>query len=116
MSCCTARIRKLTLIFKANAFAKDWGQTIFQSANEINQNNILKQRVAEIQEQLESEKEWWENKKAGIQSDFMKEIETDGKPVDAPQKKTGSDDDAVLVEAGGPGEVLGTGKKKKGKK
>lgn len=101
---------------QANAFAPNWGQTIFQSANEINQNDILKQRTAEIQVQLDAEKEWWEKKREGVRSDFMKEIEGDEKPAET-QRKTGSDDDAVLVEAedsapqGGGG-----GKKKKGKK
>lgn len=104
-------------VIKANAFAPNWGQTIFQSANEINQNNLLKERVAEIQSQLEAEKAWWDNRRAGIQSDFMKELETDGKPVEsAAARKKSSDDDAVIVEAGGPAGSQGTGKKKKGKK
>ena len=100
---------------KANAFAPNWGQTIFQSANEMNQNNIVKERTTEIQAQLDSEKAWWDNRRAGIQSDFMKELETDGKPVEAVQRKTASDDDAVIVEAGGPAQAQG-GKKKKPKK
>ena len=83
----------------------------------MNQNIILKERVAEIQSQLESEKAWWENRRAGIQSDFMKELETDGKPVEVAQRKTGSsDDDTVLVEAGGPAGSLGNNKKNKPKK
>ena len=106
---------------QANAFAPNWGQTIFQSANEINQNDILKQRTAEIQSQLDAEKEWWAKKRDTVRADFMKELEGEGadsKPAEgAAQRKTGSDDDAVLVEAedsapqGGGG-----GKKKKGKK
>ena len=95
-----------------------WGQVIFQSANEMNQSLLLKQRIAELQSQTESEKTWWEKKKSGIQSDFMKELEEeDSKPAGAVhvQKKTNSDDDAVLVEAGGPEQAQG-GKKKKGKK
>ena len=93
----------------------------------MNQNILLKQRTAEIQGQLEAEKAWWDKRRAGIQSDFMKELETDGsgsgngngKPVEVAQKKAGSEsDDAVLVEAGGPAQVQGGGgaKKKKGKK
>ncbi|KAK3719018.1 Translocation protein S66 [Vermiconidia calcicola] len=105
------------VVNEANAFAPNWGQTIFQSANEINQNNLLKERVAEIQAQLDAEKAWWENRRAGIQSDFMKELETDGKPAEAAPRKTGSsDEDTVLVEAGGPAQQQGTVKKKKGKK
>ena len=44
----------------------------------------------------------------------MKEIGAEEKPVDA-QRKTGSDDDAVLVEAEDSA-PQGSGKKKKGKK
>lgn len=65
---------------------------------------------------MEAEKAWWDSKRAGIQSDFMKELETNGKPVEPAQRKTGSDDDAVLVEAGGPAQAQGGSKKKKGKK
>lgn len=82
----------------------------------MNQNILIKERTAEIQAQLESEKAWWDGKKAGIQSDFMKEIETEGKPAETVQRKSGSDDDAVLVEAGGPAQTQGGGKKKKGGK
>ena len=98
---------------QANAFAPNWGQTIFQSANEMNQNLILKNQVAEIQGKLEGEKSWWENRRASIQSDFMKELETDGKPAASTQRRTGSDsDDAVLVETGGPVGDQGARKRK----
>lgn len=102
------------MLTQANAFAPNWGQTIFQSANEINQNEILKQKTAEIQAQLDAEKEWWAQKREGVRADFMKEIEGEGKPVET-QRKTGSDDDAVLVEAEDSA-PQGGGKKKKGKK
>ncbi|KAK0258958.1 hypothetical protein B0A54_01718 [Friedmanniomyces endolithicus] len=117
------------VVNEANAFAPEWGQVIFQSANEMNQNLLIKQRMVEIQETLESEKAWWDKKRAVIQSDFMKELEeADGKPAEeakaadaapVPNKKNGSsDDDAVIVEAGGPAQAQGgSGKgKKKGKK
>lgn len=32
-----------------------------------------------IQEQRDSEKEWWEKRRASIQQDFMKEIEEESK-------------------------------------
>ena len=79
----------------------------------MNQNLILKNQVAEIQSKLETEKAWWENRRAGIQSDFMKELETDGKPVAVTPRKTGSDsDDAVVVEAGGPAQDQGSIRKR----
>ncbi|KAK0285738.1 Translocation protein S66 [Friedmanniomyces endolithicus] len=117
------------VVNEANAFAPEWGQVIFQSVNEMNQNLLIKQRMAEIQDTLESEKAWWDKKRAVIQSHFMKELEeADGKPAEeakaadaapVPNKKNGSsDDDAVIVEAGGPAQAQGgSGKgKKKGKK
>ncbi|KAF2723239.1 hypothetical protein K431DRAFT_292631 [Polychaeton citri CBS 116435] len=109
------------VVNEANAFAPNWGQTIFQSANEINQNILLKKAAADIQVQLDSERAWWDRKKTGIQSDFMKELEQDTqessvKSPDGLGKKSGSDDDAVLVDAGGPVGTQGGAKKKKGKK
>ncbi|KAK5172250.1 Translocation protein S66 [Saxophila tyrrhenica] len=103
------------VVNEANAFAPNWGQTIFQSANEMNQNILLKQRAAEVSAQLEGERAWWEGRRAGIQSDFMKELEGESKPADAAPKKTSSDDDAVLVDGGGPGDQQGA-RKRKGKK
>lgn len=104
------------VVNEANAFAPNWGQVIFQSANEINQNILLKQRITEMQAELDADKTWWENKRAGIQSQFMAELEGDEEDAAAailPPKT--SDDDAVLVEAGGPAQAQG-GSKKKGKK
>ena len=96
---------------------------IFQSANEINQNILLKARIGEMQAELDADKTWWANKRAGIQSQFMKELEGDAEdaaaavapPAMTATKKANSDDDAVLVEAGGPAQAQGGGKKK-GKK
>jgi translocation protein SEC66 len=100
--------------FQANALSPKWGQTIFQSANEIAANTQLRKRLDEIQAQAATEKEWWEKKRATIQSEFMKEL--DGAPT-TPAKsstgKAGSDEDAILVEGGGP--AVGS-MKKKGKK
>lgn len=117
---------------QANALAPGWGQVIFQSANEIANNQLAKQRMAEIQAQLPQEKEWWDKRKQTIQSDFMKELDEDeekskaggsrqGSVVSNPQQKTNSDDDAVLVEAGGPaaetqGQTPGSAKKKRNNK
>jgi translocation protein SEC66 len=89
---------------------------IFQSANEINQNILIKQRTAELQAQTESEKVWWENKRAGIQSSFMKELEEGSEaPAEKRPETRSSDEDAVIVESGGPS-AQSQGGKKKGKK
>lgn len=101
---------------QANAFAPNWGQTIFQSASEMAQNTHIKERLTEILATSQTEKEWWEKRKATIQSDFMQELEDEKKS--ATSEASGvkvSDDDAVFVEGGGPADKSGKGKKKKGK-
>jgi translocation protein SEC66 len=87
------------------------------------QNNQIRERLSEILSTSQSEKEWWEKRKATIQADFMKELD-DEKMVKSPTAesslggsarggKPGSDDDAVIVEGGGPAEKAAKAKKKK---
>ncbi|MCJ1359743.1 MAG: translocation protein S66 [Icmadophila ericetorum] len=128
------------VVSEANALAPGWGQTIFQSANEITASQAVRIRYGELQAQAKVDREWWDKKRAGMQSDLMKEYHekasakgdskvnsaagsrrasTIASTVGGDEKK-GSDEDAVLVEAGGP-TAAGTGggaakKKKKGKK
>jgi translocation protein SEC66 len=112
------------VVSEANAFNPTWGQTIFQSANEIANNVLIRSRMSDLQSQKDAEKEWWEKKKASIQTEFMQELDdeeastTSSAPVAAKAPSRTSDDDAVLVESGGPAvNVGGAGKKKKkGKK
>ncbi|TVY17952.1 Translocation protein sec66 [Lachnellula arida] len=91
------------VVTEANALTPNWGQTIFQSANEIAAGTLLRKKLEDIQSQAPAEKEWWERRRASIQSEFMKELEAPG----------GSDDDAVLVNGANN---TGSIKKKKGKK
>jgi translocation protein SEC66 len=109
----------LTFSKKANAFSPNWGQTIFQSANEIAANQAIRKRMDELQGTQKAEREWWDQRKASIQSDFMKELDEEPASTTAKSALAGSrtsDDDAVLVEAGGPvDKQSGGGKKKKGK-
>ncbi|KAJ5641068.1 Pre protein translocase subunit Sec66-domain-containing protein [Penicillium herquei] len=116
------------VVAEANDYVQGWGQTIFQSANEMIQNEIYRKRMAEQQEKVAEEKEWWSKKKATTKEQFMKELnEGVASPVQSPAKSPnpaatltpsapstvqGSDDEAVLVEAEPSG---GGGKKKKGK-
>ncbi|EEQ88889.1 hypothetical protein RJZ56_004901 [Blastomyces dermatitidis] len=114
------------VVAEANLFVPNWGSTIFQSANEMVVNNLLRERVEEIQSTVKEEREWWDKKKASIQEEFMKELITDSSTKQtsagsgsAPIRQNSSDDDAVLVESGGPavgGGGGGKNKKKKGKK
>lgn len=76
------------VVQEANAFAPNWGQTIFQSASEMAQNSHIRERLTDIMGKSEAERKWWESRKAMIQSEFMKEL--DG--------EKGSGDDAVMVE------------------
>lgn len=67
----------------------------------------------DIQSKLPEEKEWWDKRKEGIQSQYMKELDDEaagsrkGSVVSVPGQKS-SDEDAVLIET--PGSA-----KKKGK-
>lgn len=90
---------------QANAFAPNWGQTIFQSASEMAQNTHIRERLGEIMSKSTEEKKWWESRKAMIQSDFMKELDE--------EKTKSSEDDAVLVDAGGPAGSVGKSAGKK---
>ncbi|KAI9371921.1 Pre protein translocase subunit Sec66-domain-containing protein [Aspergillus egyptiacus] len=126
------------VVSEANAYVPGWGQTIFQTANEIVNNANLRERIEKQQKKLEEEKEWWNKKKASIQEGFMKELDAESpatagagaaaaeikKPAaEAPPAPTAEsdDEDAVLVEADEPGAAAqrspgGGKKKKKGKK
>ncbi|KAJ5082024.1 Pre protein translocase subunit Sec66-domain-containing protein [Penicillium argentinense] len=124
------------VVSEANAYAPNWGQTIFQSANEMMNNDIYRQRIKEHEDKLAEEREWWEKKRASMQEGFMKELnEGDNQKTSAASKSSepathskaaapaapsvqGSDDDAVLVEADPSGNSQaspGGEKKKKGK-
>ncbi|OAX85441.1 hypothetical protein ACJ72_00166 [Emergomyces africanus] len=114
------------VVAEANLFVPNWGTTIFQSANEMFTNGLLRDEIEEIQSTVKEEKEWWDKKKASIQEGFMKELEqgssssakqTGSGSGSAQNKLNSSDDDAVLVESGGPAASgVGKNKKKKGKK
>ncbi|KAI4116004.1 MAG: hypothetical protein LQ345_003505 [Seirophora villosa] len=113
--------RGLTCELQANALQSNWGQTIFQSANEMHHNAILREKITSIQARGKRDREWWHQEKATIQSNFMKELGDDekenAKPATVPgTDKGGSDEDAVIVEGGGPAAPGSSRKKRKGKK
>lgn len=88
-------------------------------------NNIIREKVAESQAKGKADREWWDKERASIQSNFMKELDEGGQADSGKLVKSGrgsSDEDAVLVESGGPassgsaaGSKGGT-QKRKGKK
>ncbi|KAL8940774.1 MAG: hypothetical protein Q9211_002117 [Gyalolechia sp. 1 TL-2023] len=115
------------VVEEANALQANWGQTIFQSANEMHHNATLRAKLSEIQAKGKRDREWWDQEKAAIQSSFMKELGEDEKDGVKPASASGtdriaSDEDAVLVEGGGPAASgastgsKGAGKKRKAKK
>lgn len=127
----------LILNLQANAYYPNWGQIIFQSAREMDQNTLFRTRIDDYQSKAEEERQWWDRKKASIQEGFMKELDeeknasaaTSAAPATtsktfesatATTTATGvSDDDGVLVESEIPSVSSGTNsvkKKKKGKK
>ncbi|KAH8602886.1 Pre protein translocase subunit Sec66-domain-containing protein [Bisporella sp. PMI_857] len=105
------------VVQEANALSEGWGNTIFQSANEIAANTAFKKRLNEVQSKAPAEKEWWEKRRASIQSEFMKELDQDSTTSGkSPVSEAGSDE-AILVEGGGPAaNSTGSVRKKKGKK
>ncbi|KAL8642143.1 MAG: hypothetical protein Q9228_001135 [Teloschistes exilis] len=116
------------VVQEANALQPDWGQTIFQSANEMHHNAILRDKLNAIQTQGKADRQWWDHEKASIQSKFMKELDEGEKEstkltATSGTDKFGSDEDAVVVDGGGPAAASGTSntpkggtKKRKGKK
>lgn len=103
--------------------------TIFQSANEMVNNAIIRENVAKLQAKGKADREWWDKERASIQSKFMQELDEE-KPAETqrpassgvPSGTANSDEDAVLVEGGGPAAsgstagLKGGTKKRKGKK
>lgn len=91
----------------------------------INNANI-RESVAKLQAKGRADREWWDKERASIQSKFMQELDEEKPAIESSKgsaSATGnSDEDAVLVEGGGPaasgstaGSKGGT-KKRKGKK
>ncbi|KAH6662090.1 Sec62/63 complex, subunit Sec66 [Halenospora varia] len=55
------------VVEEANKLAPSWGQTIFQTANEMVANAKLRADLAEVQGKLEGEKEWYAARKLAAQ-------------------------------------------------
>lgn len=88
-------------------------------------NEIIRERVAKLQAKGRVDREWWDKERESISTKFMQELDE----VPAATSKAAStgvgnsDEEAILVEAGGPaaggstaGSKGGTVKKRKGKK
>lgn len=115
---------KLTDV-QANALAPNWGQIIFQSANEIAANTTLRERLLEIQDTIDQEKEWWEKRRGPVQAaESVKAADEEAEQTKSTSvtsvPSVASEDEPVLVETHETPAVTPAatpvGKKKKGKK
>lgn len=82
---------------------------------------MLRKKLDEIQAQTDSEKQWWEKRRAMIQKEFMSELDGEDKDKDkAASASQPSEDEPVLVDQNTPSATPAAtpsgGKKKKGKK
>lgn len=79
---------------------------------------MLRKRLDEIQAQTESEKQWWEKRRAQIQKEFMTELDGGEKQPASASKapSAASEDEPVLVDQNTPSATPSAAKKKKGKK
>ncbi|KEZ44411.1 Translocation protein sec66 [Scedosporium apiospermum] len=86
------------VVMEANGLAPNWGQFIFQSANEIAVNVQFRKRLEEIQGKVASEKEWWEKRRATLETELLNDEEAEKSSTGKPS----SEDSAVLVDPGTP--------------
>lgn len=75
------------VVAEANAYQPNWGQTIFQSANEMMNNAMFRGHLNAEQAKLSEEKEWWNKKKASIKEGFMKELDQEDRSAAAASDK-----------------------------
>ncbi|KIX01775.1 uncharacterized protein Z518_09502 [Rhinocladiella mackenziei CBS 650.93] len=116
------------VVAEANALAPNWGQIIFQSANEMVQNNMLRDKLEEIKATLPAEKAAWEAQREKSRRELegegmANETEQPSATLEKTTKSGSSDEDGVIVEpptaevvVSGGGSGGGKNKKKKGKK
>ena len=93
----------------------NWGNYIFQSANEMTARMHFQKRLDEIESKTEAEKQWWEKRKSTIQTDFMNELDAEQALNKTAATKASSDEDSVLVETPSITDK-GSTRKRKGKK
>lgn len=73
------------VVLEANAFKDGWGNTIFQTANEMANAQRIRDRTDEVTKQAEAERKWWDEKRKRSQRELLGEVN--------------SDEDGVLVES-----------------
>ena len=58
-------------------------------ANEIYQNDVIKSRIEFMEESLDADQKWWAKKRAGMQAELAKELETERQRHTLPTIQTG---------------------------
>ena len=101
------------VVMEANALAQNWGQVIFQSANEIAANTKLRNKLEEVQAQADTEKTWGKAKKRMIKKDLLgpEEASKASKPSASSSRRrrksparrsSTSDEDSYLLDPSAP--------------
>ena len=111
------------VVEEANALSSGWGNTIFQSASEMVQSQLLKEKLAKHREGIEDEHKEWEQTRETSRKELMgEEVVSKTAPTQEPKgvatppqqrtesqvedkadqrpKTSSSDSDGVLVEPG----------------
>jgi translocation protein SEC66 len=123
------------VVAEANALAPNWGQTIFQSAGEMVQNQLLREKLDKIKSTIPEEKKAWEETREAARRELEGEAKTEkiniltvpaasATPASTfaarPATAGSSDEETVMVDApgsenasSGPATGGGGGKKKK---
>lgn len=111
------------VVSEANALQPGWGQSVFQSANEMVQNRMMREKVKKVRETVDREKARWQERREMSRREIEGESASPAEKVVVKEKAaprpSSSDEDAVLVETPPVGGEEGAGKggkKKKGKK
>jgi translocation protein SEC66 len=61
----------------------------------------FRKRLEEVQTKMPAEREWWEKRRATIETELLKEVDEE-EAEKASTGKPASEEDAVLVDAGSP--------------
>ncbi|CAK7209842.1 Translocation protein S66 [Sporothrix bragantina] len=96
------------VVMEANALVPNWGQIIFQTANAIAANELLRTKLDAVQDKAAAEKAWWEKRKSSLgesgvsgevsETAAIEETKTDAAPSSPTAASKTSEDDTVLVD------------------
>lgn len=90
------------VVMEANALVPNWGQIIFQTANVIAANEMLRTKLDVVQDKAAAEKAWWEKRKATLGEAATTTASSVTEEKTAPSSPTAasktSEDDTVLVD------------------